>query len=131
MAILASDPVDELLVLLLCPQGSRIGMLRYRNEMIDSFTLSHEAVTNLNTDSMAQREQSCGSPRVIPRENKEEQLRQNCGTNGQRDVVLVSVICEQSKWSLNYNENFKRKKREKRTKRFMFAWSTVYSMFLD
>ena len=66
------------------------------NEMIDSFTLSHEAVTNLNTDTKAQRQQSDGSPHVTRRENKEEQLRQNCGTAGQRDVVLVRVVCEKT-----------------------------------
>ena len=71
-----------------------IGNLRYHNEMMDSFTLSHEAVTNLNTDSNAQREQSSGSPHVIRGENKEEQPRQNCGTTGQKDVVLVRVIFE-------------------------------------
>ena len=54
------DPADELLVLLLCPrhfltQSSRIGMLRYHSETMDSFTLSHETVTKLNTDSKAQR----------------------------------------------------------------------------
>ena len=57
-------------------------------EMIDSLALSHEAVTNLNTDSKAQRQESGGSPHVTRRENKEEQLRQNCGTTCQRDVVL-------------------------------------------
>ena len=61
-------------------------------EMIHSSTLSHEVVTNLNTDSKAQRHQSGGSPHVTRRRNKEEQLRQNCGTTGQRDVVLVRVI---------------------------------------
>ena len=70
-------------------------MLRYQNEMKDSFTLSHEAVTNLNTDSKAWRQQSGGSPHVTRRENKEEQLRQNSGTTGQRDVVLVRVMSEQ------------------------------------
>ena len=65
-------------------------MLRYHY----GFTLSHEAVTNLNTDNEAQRQQSGGSPHVTLRENKEEQLRQHCGTTGQRDVVLVRVICE-------------------------------------
>ena len=69
-------------------------MLR-QNEMKDSFTLSHEAVTNLNTDSKAQRQQSSGSPHVTRRENKEEQRRQNSGTTGQRDVVFVIVIFEQ------------------------------------
>ena len=64
------------------------------DEMIDSFTLSHEAVTNVNTHSNAQRQQSGGSPHVTRRENKEEQQRQNCGTAGQRDVVLVRVTCE-------------------------------------
>ena len=65
-------------------------------EMVDSFTLSHEPVTNLNTDNKAQRQQSGRSPHVTRRENKEEQLRQNCGRTGQRDVVLVRVISEQA-----------------------------------
>ena len=62
--------------------------------MINSFTLSREAVTNLKTDSTAQRQQSSGSPHVTRRDNKEEQLRQNCGTTGQRDVVIVKVFRE-------------------------------------
>ena len=70
-------------------------MLRYQNEMKYSFTLNHEAVTNLNTDSKAWRQQSGGSPPVTRRENNEEQLRQNSGTTGQRDVVLVRVMCQQ------------------------------------
>ena len=69
-------------------------MLRYQYEMIDSCTLTHEAVTKLNTDSKAQRQQPGGSPHVTRRENQEEQPRQNCGTTGQRDTVLVRVICE-------------------------------------
>ena len=51
------------------------------NEMIDSFTLSNEAVTQLKTDSTAQRKQSGGTPQVTRREDKEEQLRQNWWDN--------------------------------------------------
>ena len=49
--------------------------------MIDSFTLSHEAVTQLNTDNTAQRKQSGGSPHVTRRENKVEQQGQNWWDN--------------------------------------------------
>ena len=61
------------------------------NEMIDSFTLSHEAVATLKTDCKELRTTVGGSPHVTRRENKGDKTD---GTTGQRCMVHVRVVRE-------------------------------------
>ena len=63
-------------------------MLLYHHEMRDSFTLSHQ--TQVNRESLSA--QTKLDTTMCP--EGEARNRQNCGTTGQRGMVLVRVIRE-------------------------------------
>ena len=62
--------------------------------MIDSCTLSHEAVATTKTDCKELRTTAGGSPHVTRRKTRKDHLDKTDGTTDQRIMVQVRVVRE-------------------------------------